>query len=138
MEIQAKKCVFAVFFKYFTWSRIYCLFLHNEHHNSNSVFTSSSSDKTMEQGLHWKLLYLKTFYIDPRLAQAQGRIHQYFSKFSRCLASAAIIFRLASTTLILFSLVIIRRVYETMFTIESIISEDLVHRAKAGTSTRTH
>jgi hypothetical protein len=81
----------------------------------------------MEQGLHWIVSYLKTFYIDPRLAQAQGRIDQYFSKFSRCQASAAIIFTLASTTLILFSLIIVNSVSETMFSIDSIISEDLLH-----------
>jgi hypothetical protein len=81
----------------------------------------------MEQGLHWKVSYLKTFYIDPRLAQAQRCIDQYFSKYSRCLVSAAIIFTLASTTLILFSLIIVSSISETMFAIESITFDNLVH-----------
>ena len=81
----------------------------------------------MEQGLHWKVSYLKTFYIDPRLAQAQGHIDQYFSKFSRCLASAAIIFTLASTTLILLLLVVVSSVYGTRFALDCIVFDDLVH-----------
>jgi hypothetical protein len=32
----------------------------------------------MEQCLHLKVLHLKTFYIESRLSQAEGRIDHYF------------------------------------------------------------
>jgi hypothetical protein len=81
----------------------------------------------MEQCLPLKVLHSTTFYIEPRLAQAQGRFHQYFPHFSRCLASTATFNRMNSTTPVLFWRVIVVTGYGTMFVVESFVFEDLVH-----------